>query len=142
MEADIGAPTDSFVSRKLVGAGRKGCLLPPEHHEVGALGHLGISFPQRLCKAIAQRISHPFISDEGRVSDDEIGLWPLGGFRVGVVVDLHSRVGIGDGLASNVAGDHRLAIPAGHRLACIVKPGRHRAPRQHSVPVFDVLEIA
>ncbi len=60
----------------LAGADGLGRLVPPVHHEVGAVRHVGVGRAEGLGVPVAERVPHPLAPDERRVADDELGLGP------------------------------------------------------------------
>ena len=85
--------------------------MPPIHDEIGTIGYIRISDPERFHIAIAQVITHSFISDVWRIADDEVGLRPDGGARVDEGVERADGLFVGDFAAGDGIDLKRAAVP-------------------------------
>ena len=123
------------------GAQFGGGLGPPEHHEVGTVGHTRPARAQGLHVTVAQRLAHRPGADEGRVADDEVRLRPLGGARVQVAPLRQLCRLVGHLLAGDGVALRRAAIPARQQLP--VRPIRRllRIPGQHRIAAIDVAVV-
>ena len=106
-----GVGGDEAEAAGAAGEGFEGGLVPPEHDEVGALGHRGVGGAKRLGVAVAKVFTHPARAEERRVADDEVGLRPDGGARVDEGVERADGLFVGDFAAGDGIDLKRAAVP-------------------------------
>ena len=116
----------------------RGGVLPPEHDEIGAVGHFGPGAAQGFDVAVAQGRAHGASADEGRVADDEIRLRPRRPARACIALLGHLRGLVGHQLAGDRVRLEARAVPARAQPAGGVVGGLARVPGQHCVAAFDV----
>ena len=116
-------------------------IVPPEHHEVGRIGHIAPRSAQRVDVTVTKRVAHTLVADERRVADDVVGLRPFGLARVDVAFQWPLGVFVRNRFAGDRMRFHRHAVPAADRNAAFVEHRFHSVPGEHRVAAFDVPEI-
>ncbi len=101
---------DETEAMGATGADGTGCPVPPVHHEVSAFGHIG-DLEQRIEITVAEPIADIFATDEGRIADYEICLWPFRSAGVRVEPAFGPCALVWHALASHRMRLHRFAVP-------------------------------
>ncbi len=117
---------------------RLGGMVPPEHDEVDGLRHARIGLAERLGVAVAERVPHPLVADEGWVADDEVRLGPLGRARVRVVVERDLRRGVRHLLPRRRVRNRGASVPDRDRRTVLTEALRLCVVGQHRVAARDV----
>ena len=118
------------------------CLLPPIHYKIGGLWHFGIGFTQYLCIAVAESITHEFVSDERWVADNVISGGPNCRARVFVSEQRDALAFVRHFAARHHVRFHAAPIPNGDWLSRLVKRGlRFAVVVEHGVAALDVFEF-
>ena len=132
---------DKTESPCCAAANRRCSAVPPMHHEICALGHVGCG-KQCFEIAIAQPLPHILATDEGRVADDEVRTRPDRRPDILVTMNRNPCGFVGHQPAGDGMSVHRLAIPAGDRVAVCINFLHPRIPGDQRVPLLDGADVA
>ena len=124
----------------MAGADLFGRFVPPEHDEVGGVGHVGIDGAQGFRVAVTEGFAHAGGAEERRIAHDEIGRRPFGGAGFVIAHDGNRGGVVGHVFAGDGMFLFRASIPAGDGCALIIEDRRDGVPRKDGVAAFDVVE--